>query len=136
MRRRCSPKPLEPRHAVGDGRGDDGGAAVGGLPELHHAGERLPGDCVPGDLRHGVGVDHDPAVADCLPPQPRAEEQAGKLQFALPGGSATAWVGLLFLVFIIGLIGYLPDTRISLYVGSAWIVLLLLAWPLAKKRKA
>jgi proline-specific permease ProY len=41
-----------------------------------------------------------------------------------------------FLVFIIALIGYFPDTRVSLYVGFAWIVLLLLAWPLAKKRKA
>ncbi len=131
---------LASRHAVGDGGGDDRCAAVVGLPELHHAGERFPGDCVPGDLCHGVGVDHDPAVADCLPP-PKVvcadEEQARKaLQFALPGGSATAWVGLLFLVFIIALIGYHPDTRISLYVGFAWIVLLLLAWPLAKKRKA
>lgn len=64
------------------------------------------------------------------------KEQAGKLQFALPGGSATAWVGVLFLAFIIALIGYFPDTRISLYVGFAWIALLLLAWPLARKRKA
>ena len=37
-------------------------------------------------------------------------------------------MGLLFLVFIIGLIGYHPDTRISLYVGCAWIVLLLVGW--------
>jgi len=71
-----------------------------------------------------------------LPRWKIGKEQAGKLQFALPGGSATAWVGVLFLAFIIALIGYFPDTRISLYVGFAWIVLLLLAWPLAKKRKA
>jgi hypothetical protein len=32
-----------------------------------------------------------------------------------------------FLAFIIALIGYHPDTRISLYVGLAWIALLLLA---------
>ena len=31
-------------------------------------------------------------------------------------------------MFIIGLIGYHPDTRISLYVGCAWIVLLLVGW--------
>ncbi len=58
--------------------------------------------------------------------------QAAQLQFAVPGGSATTWAGVLFLAFIIALIGYFPDTRISLYVGFAWIVLLLLAWPLVK----
>ena len=31
-------------------------------------------------------------------------------------------------LFIIGLIGYHPDTRISLYVGFAWIVVLLIGW--------
>ncbi len=61
--------------------------------------------------------------------------QAAQLQFAVPGGSATTWAGVLFLAFIIALIGYFPDTRISLYVGFAWIVLLLLAWPLVKKQK-
>jgi len=54
-----------------------------------------------------------------------SSEEAKALKFALPGGSATAMVGIAFLVFIIGLIGYFPDTRISLYVGMAWIVLLL-----------
>jgi Gamma-aminobutyrate permease and related permeases len=62
-------------------------------------------------------------------------QEAGKLQFALPGGSATAWIGVAFLVFIIALIGYFPDTRVSLYAGFGWIVLLLLAWPLVKKRQ-
>ena len=57
-----------PKHAVGNRCGDDRGAAVLGLPELHHAGERLPGDRIAGDLRDGVGVDYDPAVADCVPP--------------------------------------------------------------------
>jgi proline-specific permease ProY len=55
------------RAAVGDRGGDDRCAAVLGVSELHHAGERLPGDCIAGDLRNGVGVDHDPAVADCVP---------------------------------------------------------------------
>ncbi|CDL17300.1 Proline-specific permease proY [Klebsiella pneumoniae IS46] len=40
----------------------------------------------------------------------------------------TTVIGLLFLAFIIALIGYHPDTRISLYVGMAWIALLLLGW--------
>ncbi|VFS60016.1 Proline-specific permease ProY [Raoultella planticola] len=44
-------------------------------------------------------------------------EEAKALKFKVPGGVATTAVGLVFLVFIIALIGYHPDTRISLYVG-------------------
>ncbi|MCV6005172.1 proline-specific permease ProY, partial [Escherichia coli] len=42
---------------------------------------------------------------------------------------------LLFLAFIIALIGYHPDTRISLYVGMAWIALLLLGWVFKTRRE-
>jgi len=62
-------------------------------------------------------------------------EQKRALTFALPGGLFTATAGILFLVFIIALIGYFPDTRISLYVGIAWIALLLVSWQWVKRRK-
>ncbi|MEM6050466.1 proline-specific permease ProY [Erwinia sp. P7711] len=65
-----------------------------------------------------------------------SKEQAKALKFAMPGGVFTALVGILFLVFIIGLIGYFPDTRISLYVGAGWIVLLLVSWGFVKKKIA
>lgn len=55
-------------------------------------------------------------------------DEVKALKFRMPGGVATTSVGLIFLAFIIGLIGYYPQTRISLYVGAGWIVLLLLAW--------
>lgn len=55
------------RYSVGYGAGDDYRAIVCGVSELHHAGKRLPGDRFAGNLRHGVGVDYDPAVANCLP---------------------------------------------------------------------
>jgi proline-specific permease ProY len=42
---------------------------------------------------------------------------------------------LVFLVFIIGLIGYHPETRISLYVGFAWIALLLVGWGFKRRRE-
>lgn len=58
-----------------------------------------------------------------LPP-----EEVKALKFKVPGGVATTIGGLIFLLFIIGLIGYHPDTRISLYVGFAWIVVLLIGW--------
>lgn len=63
-------------------------------------------------------------------------EQAKELKFAMPGGVFTAMVGILFLVFIIGLIGYFPDTRVSLYVGVGWIALLLVSWRFVKKKVA
>ncbi|MDN4129541.1 proline-specific permease ProY, partial [Pantoea ananatis] len=58
---------------------------------------------------------------------------ARTLTFALPGGSWTAGAGVAFLCFIIGLIGYFPDTRVSLYVGMVWIVVLLLGYKLVRK---
>ena len=61
-------------------------------------------------------------------------EEVKALKFKVPGGVATTVVGLLFLVFIIALIGYHPDTRISLYVGFAWIVLLLVGWKIKTRR--
>jgi proline-specific permease ProY len=58
-----------------------------------------------------------------LPP-----EEVAALKFKVPGGVPTTIAGLLFLVFIIALIGWHPETRISLYVGFAWIALLLIGW--------
>lgn len=55
-------------------------------------------------------------------------DEVKALQFKVPGGVVTTVVGLVFLAFIIVLIGYHPDTRISLYVGIAWIALLLVGW--------
>nr|VUD32579.1 proline-specific permease [Raoultella sp. NCTC 9187] len=69
-----------------------------------------------------------PSVAVCRRKEARA------LKFKVPGGVATTAVGLAFLVFIIALIGYHPDTRISLYVGFAWIALLLVGWKLKTRR--
>ncbi len=63
-----------------------------------------------------------------------SREQAKALAFPLPGGSATAMVGIVFLVFIIGLIGYFPDTRIALYAGMVWIALLLASYALRRRR--
>lgn len=56
-------------------------------------------------------------------------------RFPLPGGVLTAAIGILFLIFIIVLIGIRPDTRISLYAGGIWVLWLLLAWKLLYQRK-
>ncbi|MDU6536536.1 proline-specific permease ProY [Mixta calida] len=63
------------------------------------------------------------------------KQQEKALKFAMPGGRYTAAFGVLFLLFIIGLIGYFPDTRLSLYVGAIWIVLLLAGYKLMMRRR-
>lgn len=62
------------------------------------------------------------------------DEQKRALKFAMPGGTFTALVGILFLFFIIGLIGWFPDTRVSLYVGVGWLVVLLASWMMVRKK--
>ena len=50
--------------------------------------------------------------------------KVAKLRFD-SGKFCTSVVAIVFLVFIIGLIGYFPTTRVSLYAGLVWVVLLL-----------
>lgn len=62
-------------------------------------------------------------------------EQVQALRFPLPGGAVTASLGVIFLLFIIGLIGYFPTTRASLYVGAVWILLLLVGYRWVKTKR-
>ncbi|MCW2478440.1 proline-specific permease ProY [Candidatus Symbiopectobacterium sp. NZEC135] len=64
-----------------------------------------------------------------------SENEVKALAFPLPGGVASSVVGIVFLVFIIGLIGYFEETRVSLYVGALWIALLLLGYAFKQKRQ-
>ncbi|GKW16055.1 proline-specific permease ProY [Pectobacterium actinidiae] len=64
-----------------------------------------------------------------------SSDEVKALAFPLRGGIATSVFGIIFLFFIIGLIGYFPDTRVSLYVGIIWIVLLLVGYVWKKKRQ-
>lgn len=59
-------------------------------------------------------------------------DQVKTLDFPLRGGAITSVIALVFLFGIIGLIGYFPTTRVSLYVGMTWIVLLVAAYYLRK----
>ncbi|WP_379059369.1 proline-specific permease ProY [Pectobacterium brasiliense] len=64
-----------------------------------------------------------------------SKDEVKALAFPLRGGIATSVFGIIFLFFIIGLIGYFPDTRVSLYVGIIWILLLLVGYVWKKKRQ-
>ncbi|MBT0729723.1 proline-specific permease ProY [Rosenbergiella nectarea] len=61
------------------------------------------------------------------------KEAAKSLKFALPGGVVLSSIAVIFLVFIIALIGYFPDTRLSLYAGAIWVVVLMLGYPLTRR---
>lgn len=65
-----------------------------------------------------------------------SRQQVSELEFPLRGGIFTSTVAIIFLFFIIGLIGYFPDTRISLYVGAVWIVALLGSYWIKTRKKA
>ena len=62
--------------------------------------------------------------------------QVKALDFPLRGGIYTSLLGIVFLAFIIGLIGYFPDTRISLYAGAIWIVALLIGYRFVRRPAA
>ncbi|MBN3264838.1 proline-specific permease ProY [Pectobacterium brasiliense] len=62
-------------------------------------------------------------------------DEVKALAFPLRGGIVTSVFGIVFLFFIIGLIGYFPDTRVSLYVGIIWIMLLLVGYVWKKKHQ-
>lgn len=59
----------------------------------------------------------------------RKEAAAGRgpdvaREYAVPGGTAAAWIALVFMVFVVVLLALSPATRIALYTGIAWLVLL------------
>ncbi|WP_367680755.1 proline-specific permease ProY [Candidatus Fukatsuia anoeciicola] len=56
------------------------------------------------------------------------QNQVKELDFPLWGGITTSVVAIIFLLFIIGMISYFPKTRISLFIGSGWIALLLVSY--------
>jgi proline-specific permease ProY len=64
-----------------------------------------------------------------------SKDQVSKLAFPLRGGVFTSVVAIIFLVFIIGLIGYFPTTRISLYAGLVWVAVLLLGYYIKVNRQ-
>jgi len=63
-------------------------------------------------------------------------QQVKALAFPMPGGALTSVVGVVFLLFIIGLIGYFPVTRVSLYVGAVWVVALLMGYVIMQRYKS
>ncbi|MCW4465862.1 amino acid permease [Glutamicibacter sp. MNS18] len=53
--------------------------------------------------------------------------------FEVPGGTVSAWVALLFMAFVVILLALSAETRIALYVGAGWLLLLGLGYKLLVK---
>jgi AAT family amino acid transporter len=54
--------------------------------------------------------------------------ERSKLAFRMPFWPYGSWVALAFLGLVVALMAYFPDTRIALYVGPAWLILLTLLY--------
>ena len=52
----------------------------------------------------------------------------GKTTFPLRGWPFTSAICLAFLMFVLVMLGYSPDTRVALYVGAVWVLLLSVAY--------
>ncbi|MFW6693490.1 amino acid permease [Streptomyces sp. MAR4 CNX-425] len=69
----------------------------------------------------------------------RREVVAGRLpasSFPAPGGTACSWLALAFLAFVTVLTALDADTRVSLYVGAGWAVLLSAGWAVSRRAGA
>jgi histidine transporter len=63
-------------------------------------------------------------------------EEVRALKFKVPLWPVGPALAIAFMLFVIGVLGYVEDTRIALYVGAGWVVLLSLAWHLRGKPKS
>ena len=53
-----------------------------------------------------------------------SETERERLAFRMPFYPYSSWLALAFLVLVVGLMAYFPDTRIALIIGPLWLVLL------------
>ncbi|MCK1142105.1 amino acid permease [Providencia stuartii] len=61
-------------------------------------------------------------------------EQVSKLKFPVPLWPVGPALAIVFMLFIFGVLGYFKDTRIALYVGIVWLVILAGAYALWVKK--
>ena len=59
----------------------------------------------------------------------RQESKAGRdsslpREYAVPGGTIAAWAALVFMAFVVVLLALSAETRVALYTGIAWLLLL------------
>ncbi|HHL2716878.1 TPA: amino acid permease [Yersinia enterocolitica] len=57
-----------------------------------------------------------------------SKKNVARLAFPVPFWPVAPMFTIIFMAFIIAVLGYFPDTRIAMYVGLAWVILMTLAW--------
>lgn len=57
-----------------------------------------------------------------------SKENVARLAFPVRFWPVAPMLTIIFMAFIIAVLGYFPDTRIAMYVGLAWVILMTLAW--------
>ena len=58
------------------------------------------------------------------------------LKFKVPLWPVGPALAIAFMMFVIGVLGYMEDTRVALYVGAGWVALVSAAWYLRVKPTA
>lgn len=61
-------------------------------------------------------------------------EEVKQIKFPVPMWPVAPIIAIVFMLFIFGVLGYFEDTRIALYVGIIWLVLLSIAYTLWVKK--
>jgi histidine transporter len=64
-----------------------------------------------------------------------SKEQISQLSFPVPWWPVAPALATVFMLFVIGLLGYFEESRIALYVGLAWVALLTLTYWLWVRKK-
>jgi histidine transporter len=62
-------------------------------------------------------------------------QEVSKLSFPVPWWPVAPALATIFMLFVIGLLGYFEDSRIALYVGLVWVAFLTLAYWLWVRKK-
>lgn len=57
-----------------------------------------------------------------------SQDEIKKLDFPVIGWPIAPIIATLFMLFVIAIIGYFPDSRPALYVGAIWLVILTVAY--------
>lgn len=60
----------------------------------------------------------------------------GPSPFPTPWWPVASWAALAFMVFVVVLLGFFEDTRMSLIIGAAWLILLAILYPLTRRTRA
>ena len=63
-------------------------------------------------------------------------EEVRALKFKVPLWPVGPALAIAFMLFVIGVLGYMEDTRVALYVGAGWVALVSAAWHLRVKPTA